>query len=102
MGQSLRINGDMALYPGNLFTRIVSFFLSSISVGSTLRINDAIACRNAASLFLSGRANLLFLKRGRANLSARRPESRSIVQNSNRRFSILENRQAAFSTGIRS
>ena len=59
--QPLRIDGDVALDAGNFFARVVALLLRAVGVLHTLRINDQEAGRAAASLFDTGRANLIFL-----------------------------------------
>ena len=62
MGESLCINGDMALDTRYFFTRIVAFGFGSIRVLYTLCVNDQKGAVFAPAMFDTGRANLIFFK----------------------------------------
>ncbi len=68
MGQSLRIDGNMAFDSTYLFARVVAFVLGGIRVFHALGINDQIAAVYAPTMFDTGRANLIFLMLAPANL----------------------------------
>jgi len=57
MGQSLRIDGDVALDAGDFFTRVVALQLRTVGVFHALRINNQEAGHGVASLFGAGLAN---------------------------------------------
>jgi len=62
MGQTLRIDGDMAFDARDFLACIVALQLRTIGVFDALCINDQEAGHGVASLFGTGRANLIFLK----------------------------------------
>jgi len=59
--QSLRIDSDVPLDARNFFARVVALLLRAVGVLHALRVNDQEAGHAVASLFHTGRANLIFL-----------------------------------------
>ena len=62
MGKALRVHCNVALDARDFLVCVVSFKGCGIGVFDTLRVNDQETRAGAAPQFLSGRANLIFLK----------------------------------------
>ena len=60
MGQSLRIDGDVALDPRDLLARVIALLASRVAVLHALRVHDQERAPDVAPLSLAGRANLIF------------------------------------------
>ena len=79
MGQTLCIDGDMALDTRYFFTRVIAFMCRGIRVLDTLRINDYESRVNAPSTVDAGLANRIFLKPAPAGLIRLRSACLSIA-----------------------
>ena len=62
VGQSLRVNGDVALDAGDFLARVISLLVGAVGVLHALRVNDQKAGQGVAPQFLAGLANGFFLR----------------------------------------
>jgi len=91
VGQTLRINGDMAFDARDCLPRVIALMLRCIGILDTLGINDAKARRGVAPLFGTGLANLIFLMPAQEYSADLLQELHSIAESRNVRFAISEN-----------
>jgi len=101
VGQSLRIDRDMALDSRNLLASVISLTASRISIFDALRINDAKRRLFFAAKADAGRANRIFLKPAPAGLIRLPRLLRSSEQNTSTPYSNEDIRSAACATGSR-
>ena len=98
MRQPQGINSDMALDARHLLAGVIAFLVSRVRILHTLRVHNQERAASVAPLFLSGRANLIFLMPAPAR-SRRAGQAHSICANRHIHSAIWETLWAKISTG---
>ena len=97
MRQPLAVHCNMALDSTDFFACIIAFQACRVSILDTLRVHDQERAAGVAPQFLSGRANLIFLKLAQAGSLPRLAHSKS--SSTSEPYATWENHWAKLATG---